>query len=531
MCASEPSAVDRYIRDDEGEFMALVIAERAEQRPDEIALRDGQVELRWAELNELLDRATNALLAMDLPEPRRISVFAENAAETAMAHLGGLYAGYSTVPVNFHLSADEVAFILRDSKTSVLMVGPENLERGMAAAQAAGVATVIAWRCPATEGVISWEQWLANASTDAPRTDHPPRPNLMYTSGTTGVPKGVDLPPTMFAGGSNIAQHIEALKTNRFAQLGTHLVVGPMYHTGPLSGLRVLAAGVPVVVLGRFDPEAVLAAIEQYRAVSAVMVPTHFSRLLSLSDEVRSRYDVSSMQLIAHTGAACPIDVKHRMIHWFGPIFSDAYGATEVGTICSISSQEWLEHPGSVGRTLPPFTRAIVVDDDGHELPPGQEGKLYFEDSTGRGIVYPSDPDKTAQAHLRPGVFTIGEIGYVDHGGYVYLTDRFSDMIVSGGVNIYPAEAEQVIVTHPKVADVAVIGVPDPDMGEAVKALVVPVDPADPPSADEVIALCREHLSGYKCPRTVDIVTTVGRNAMGKVNKRALRAPYWQGSR
>jgi len=511
--------------------MALVIRDRAQERPGEIALRDGRVELRWAELNDRLDRATNALLAMDLPEPRRVAVFAENAAETALAHLGGLYAGCSTVPVNFHLTADELAYILSDSRTAVLMVGPENLARGLEAARVAGVPTVIGWRCPPTDGVIPWEQWLAEADPAVPRTDLSPRPNLMYTSGTTGVPKGVDLPPTMFAGGSDIAQHIEALKANRFAQLGTHLVVGPMYHTGPLSGLRVLAAGVPVVVLGRFDPEAVLAAIEQYRTVSAVMVPTHFSRLLALPEEVRSRYDVSSMQLIAHTGAACPIDVKHRMIAWFGPIFSDAYGATEVGTICSITSQEWLEHPGSVGRTIPPFTRAVVVDDEGNELPAGQEGKLYFEDATGRGIVYPSDPEKTAKAHLRPGVFTIGEIGYVDPDGYVYLTDRFSDMIVSGGVNIYPAEAEQVMIAHPKVADVAVIGVPDPDMGEAVKALVVPVDADDPPSAHELIALCREHLSGYKCPRTVEIVSTVGRNAMGKVNKRALRAPYWQGSR
>jgi long-chain acyl-CoA synthetase len=511
--------------------MALVISDRAVERPEEIALRDGRVELLWSQLNELLDRATNALLGMDLPEPRRVSVFAENAAETAIAHLGGLYAGCSTVPVNFHLTAEEVAFILTDSKTTVLFVGPENLERGVEAARSAGVDTVIAWRCSPTPGVISWEQWLADASPAAPPTSQSPRPNLMYTSGTTGVPKGVDLPPTMFAGGSDIAQHIEALKANRFAQLGTHLVVGPMYHTGPLSGLRVLAAGVPVVVLGRFDPEAVLDAIQRHRTTSSVMVPTHFTRLLSLSDEIRERYDVSSMQLIAHTGAACPIDVKHRMISWFGPILSDAYGATEVGTICSITSEEWLEHPGSVGRTVPPFTRAIVVDDDGNELAPGHEGKLYFEDSTGRGIVYPSDPDKTAKAHLRPGVFTIGEIGYVDPDGYVYLTDRFSDMIVSGGVNIYPAEAEQVMIAHPKVSDVAVIGVPDPDMGEAVKALVVPVDATDPPSGAELIALCREHLSGYKCPRTVDIVTTVGRNAMGKVNKRALRAPYWQASK
>ena len=218
------------------------------------------------------------------------------------------------------------------------------------------------------------------------------------------------------------------------------------------------------------------------------------------------------------------------MIEWWGPVFFDAYGATEVGTTCMITSPEWLEHPGSVGRAIPPFT-ALVVDDDGNELPPNTEGRLFFADATGRGVVYPNDPEKTAAAHLRPGVFTLGEIGYLDDDGYVYITDRFSDMIVSGGANIYPAEAEQVLLEHPGVADVAVIGVPHPDMGEAVKALVVPADPADPPSADELIAFCRERLSGYKCPRSVDIVETVGRTTMGKVNKRALRAPYWAGGR
>ena len=176
---------------------------------------------------------------------------------------------------------------------------------------------------------------------------------------------------------------------------------------------------------------------------------------------------------------------------------------------------------------MPPF-RAIVVDDDDKEVPPGTEGRLFFEDATGRGIVYPGDPEKTAEAHLRPGVFTLGEIGYVTDDGFVYITDRFSDMIVSGGVNIYPAEAEQVLIEHPQVADVAVIGVPNRDMGEEVKALVVPADPADPPAADELIAWCRERLAGYKCPRSVDIVETVGRTAMGKVNKRELRRPFWE---
>ncbi len=513
--------------------MALIAADRARERPDEIALRDDRVALRWAEVDDVLNRVVNGLHALDLGEARRVAVYAENATEVVLAHLGALLAGASSVPVNFHLNADEAAYILRDSQTTVLFVGSENLERGMDAARQAGVPTVIAWRSPgaAEAGATVWETWLEGSSADEPRRDVAPRPNLMYTSGTTGFPKGVDLAPSMFAGGATVVEHVAALQQSRFAQFGTHLVVGPMYHTGPLSGMRTLAAGTPVVVLGRFHPERVLEAIDTYRCETTVMVPTHFKRMLELPADVKARYDVSSMKLMSHTGAACPIDVKHQMIHWFGPILNDAYGATEVGTICSIGSQDWLEHPGSVGRVIPPFTRAIVVDDADQEVPAGTEGRLYFEDSTGRGIVYPNDPDKTAKAHLRPGVFTIGEIGYVDLDGFVYITDRFSDMIVAGGVNIYPAEAEAVLHEHPKVADVAVIGVPDPDLGEAVKGLVVPLDPNDPPTPEELIALCRSKLAGYKCPRTVEIVSTVGRNAMGKVNKKALRAPYWEGNR
>jgi long-chain acyl-CoA synthetase len=333
----------------------------------------------------------------------------------------------------------------------------------------------------------------------------------------------------MFAGGQTVEEHVRALAKNSFARYRTHLVVGPMYHTGPLSGFRLLAAGVPVVVLGRFDGEGVLRAIDAYKTETSVMVPTHFVRLLALPDEVRARYDVSSMKLVGHTGAACPMDVKRKMIDWWGPIFFEAYGATEVGTTCMITSEEWLEHPGSVGRAVPPFS-ALIVDDGGNELPANSEGRLFFTDATGRGIVYPNDPEKSAAAHLRPGVFTLGEIGYQDDSGYVYITDRFSDMIVSGGVNIYPAEAEQVLIQHPAVADVAVIGVPNTVMGEEAKALVVPTDLAQPPTADELIGYCRERLTGYKCPRTVDFVDTVGRTAMGKLNKRALRAQYWDSS-
>jgi long-chain acyl-CoA synthetase len=506
--------------------MVLIARELAATRPAEIALRDDHVALGWRGVNELLNRVANGLDGLGLAEPRRVAVFAENGHETVLAHLGAAFASCSSVPVNFHLGVEEVEYILADSKSEVLFVSPETAERGFEAAKRVGVRHVIGWRTDAA-GVVSWEQFIAGASTAEPASDRPPRANLMYTSGTTGRPKGVDLPPTMFAGGVTLDEWVERLKANRFATFGTHLTVGPLYHTGPLQAVRLVAVGVPVHVMGRFDAERVLQCIDQSRAETTVMVPTHFVRLLALPEEVKARYDVSSMKLIAHTGAACPVDVKRRMIEWFGEVFMDAYGSTEVGTICTIGSAEWLQHPGSVGRCNPPFERAFAVDDDDNELAPGEEGRLYFVDSTGRGIVYPDDPAKTAAAHLSPGVFTIGEVGYVTDDGYVYLTDRSSDMIVSGGVNIYPAEAEQVLIEHPGVLDVAVIGVPDAEMGEGVKALVVPRDLANPPSADDVIGFCRARLAGYKCPRTVDFVETVGRNTMGKINKKKLRAPYW----
>ena len=499
----------------------------AEARPDEIALDDGHSRIGWAELDDLLNRVANGLLSLDTGPEHRVAVFAENASETAIAHIGGLIAGASTVPCNFHLTAAELAYILGDSGARVLFVGPETMERGLEAAAQAGVGLVVGWRCEPAPGLVEWNQWLKECDPSEPPSDLVPRPHLLYTSGTTGRPKGTDLPPTMFAGGSTIAEHLELLKNNRFAVYGTHMVVGPMYHTGPLSGARLLAAGIPSVILGRFDAEATLDAIERHRIETSVMVPTHFIRLLALPEEVRRRYDVSSLQLITHTGAKCPVEVKRAMIDWWGPVFLEAYGASEVGTTNAINSEEWLAHPGSVGRTLPPF-EALILGDDDQPVAPGVEGRLFFRDTTGRGIIYHNDPAKTAAAHIAPGVFSLGEIAYMDADGYVYITDRFSDMVVSGGVNIYPAESEQVLVQHPEVSDVACIGVPNAEMGEELKALVVPRDPADPPSEEDLLAFCRERLTHYKCPRSVDIVDTIGRTTMSKVNKRALRAPYWE---
>ena len=332
----------------------------------------------------------------------------------------------------------------------------------------------------------------------------------------------------MFAGGDTMAEHLDALATGGFALFGTHLVVGPMYHTGPLSGMRLLCAGISSVILAKFDAESVLAAIDRYRTESSVMVPTHFVRLLALPHEVKAKYDVSSMRLIAHTGAKCPIDVKTAMIEWFGPVFRDAYGATEVGTVCSITSEEWLDHKGSVGRSIPPFT-AVVLDEELAALPAGVEGQLYFRDATGRGIVYPNDAAKTAASNPEPGLFTLGEIGYMDADGYVYITDRFSDMVVSGGVNLYPAEAEQLLIDHPDVADVACVGVPNADMGELLIALVMPTDELAPPDPAELSAWLRERLSHYKCPREYHVVADLQRTTMGKINKRRLRDAWLAG--
>ncbi len=500
--------------------------------PTGFALVDGDRELTWSQVDEALNRCANLLLDADragaLGPAHRIAVFAENAAETALAHLGGLLAGASSVPVNFHLTASETAYILSDSDSRVLFVGPETAERGVEAARDAGVPLVIGWNCAGIDGVVDWDEWLAGGSTDDPPDEVVPRPNLLYTSGTTGLPKGTELPPTMFAGGTNMVEHLEALAQGGFSGFGTHLVVGPMYHTGPLSGMRLLCAGVPSVILSKFDPEATLAAIDTYKTESSVMVPTHFVRLLALPDDVKANYDVSSMRMLAHTGAKCPVEVKAAMIEWFGPVFRDAYGATEVGTVCTITSEEWLEHQGSVGRSVPPFT-AVVLDDEMNEVAPGIEGRLFFRDATGRGIVYPNDPEKTAASNPEPGLFTLGEIGYMDADGYVFITDRFSDMVVSGGVNIYPAEAEQLLIDHPGVADVGCVGVPHADMGEMLVALVMPTDPASPPDPAELSDWLRERLSHYKCPREYHLVSDLLRNTMGKINKRRLRDAWLAG--
>lgn len=503
--------------------MSLTLQSVAPERRGELALADERVSFTWAELDKVLNRAANAMNGA-VDASRRVAVFAPNSAENVIAYVAGIEAGISTVPVSYHLTAGELAYILRDSGTSVLLVGPETVDVGMAAAAEVGVPLVVGWRCEPREGLAQWNEWLAAASDADPDPEALPLSHLHYTSGTTGRPKATKTPVQYWPDASTIAEFVSLIRPKATPSPG--LAVGPLYHTGPLGQARNVMAGVALVVMGHFDAEAALALIEKHRVAGAVMVPTHFQRMLALPEEVRAQYDVSSMKRLAHTGAACPRYVKQAMIDWFGPVLVEAYGGTEAGSTTFITSPEWLERPGSVGKAQPPFI-TVIIGADGQELPPYEEGQVYFRDATGRGIVYEGDPEKTAAAHIVPGTFTLGEVGYLDEEGYLFITDRVSDMIVSGGVNIYPAEAEHVLVRHPKVADVAVLGVPNAEMGEEVKALVIPSDPANPPSAKELNAFCRASLAGFKCPRSYDFVDDIGRTIMGKVNKKALRQKYW----
>jgi acyl-CoA synthetase (AMP-forming)/AMP-acid ligase II len=469
------------------------------------------------EVWDTADRLAHLARAATGGGSRRIAVFAENAAESVIAHLGGLRSGASVVAVNSHLAAPEVAYQLTTGDVALVIAGPATAARAREAAAIAGGCEVHAW------SDADWDGWLASAPGGPPPDDRPIVANLLFTSGTTGTPKATELPPNVFPPRASWADFIEATQANRFVGLGRHLVVAPLHHTGPLNAVRALAAGTPIGVLPRFDPAAVLHAIEAWEIASTTLVPTHLSRLLALPDDVRGAADVSSLRLVFQTGSACPVDVKRAMVGWWGPVFLEAYGATEVGVTTAISSDDWLAHPGSVGRSVAPYT-AVVVDEHGRPLPEGTEGRLYFRDATGRGIVYHGDPERTAAAHLEPGLFTLGEIGRIDPGGWVFITDRFADMVVTGGVNVYPAEMEQVLVAHPGVADVAGIGVPHPDLGEQLVALVVAADADAPPSADELQTWCEDRLSRFKCPRQIRFVADLRRNALGKLDKRALRS-------
>lgn len=509
--------------------MAVSTSQKAIDTPDELAVMDCTGSITWAELDELLNRFVNALLAEQVGD-QRMAVFARNSAITAVAYLASLHAGVAAIPTNSHLVADELQYIIESGDARLIFAGAETVSTAIEVAGVLGNVKVIAWRCPPTRGAIAFEDWIAAASPDEPSPDIRPRPYLQFTSGTTGRPKAVEAVDSMMPRVDTVTELIERLRELlRYPMEGPHLVLGPLYHSAPLVSVRGLAAGLPIVIMDKFDAEQALDMIQRYSVASTTMVPTHFQRLLALSQDVRDRYDVSSLQKVLHTGASCPVPVKRAMIEWFGPIFYESYGGTETGAVNRINSVEWMKKPGSVGRTRPSF-ELLVIGENGQRLGPNQTGQLYYKDKSGRGIIYKDDPKKTADAHLEPGTFSLGDVGYYDEEGYVFITDRVVDMIISGGVNIYPAEIERVLTSHPDILDAAAVGAPNEEMGEEVKAIVVPRSPATL-SEEDVLQFCKANLAGYKRPRSVEFVTAIERDALGKLNKRLLRAKYWQTTR
>ena len=517
--------------------MTAAIRARAEADPHAIALADDSGTRTWAEVADDLERAAGALLAVAPGPSQRVSVIGENAIPTLEAHAAALTVGVGTVATSRQLRAGELADQYADAGVVCAIAGPGSLPAVREAAAQAGLRTLVTYgtgaadHTDAPDGVLPWAQWLASAPPVPPDAgQRPPRPLLVYTSGTTGRARGAEVRWTVSLP-HTASEYVAAITAESGFPPGPHLVVGPMQHNAPLTSVRHLLAGQPVIILGRFDAEAILRLIAEHGVTSSVMVPTHFQRLLALPAGVRDRYDVSSLRLVSQTGSACPADTKLAMISWFGPILVESYGGSESGTLCRIDSTEWLAHRGSVGRPRAPY-QVVVTDEGGRELAAGQVGVLGFRAPEGRGPQYHADPEKTKKAYIAPGVFTLGDVGYVDQDGYVYITDRIADMVVSGGVNLYPAESEQVLIAHPAVAEVAVIGVPHPDLGESLLALVVPaVGSDDPPDPAGLEAWCRDRLAPYKVPRAYEFRTELIYNAMGKPDKKAMRAPYWSSER
>ena len=445
-------------------------------------------------------------------------------------HRTGLY----FTPVNWHLQREEVQYIVDNCDARAFVAHARFGEVAAEAARAVPRVAVNASVGGAIPGFRSLEEELAGAPKDDPLGEELEGSVMLYSSGTTGRPKGGRRPLPRVAAGeprSNIGV-VGLVGLFGMKEGDVYLSPAPLYHAAPLTFSQAQhRIGATTVILRRFDPEEVLQAIQDQRVTTSQWVPTHFKRLLSLPEAVRARYEVSSLRVAVHAAAPCPVPVKEAMIRWWGDAIVEYYAGTEGGGTL-IRASEWMAHKGSVGRHWA-GGKIHVLDEDGTPIEEdGREGAIYFEapgDPAAR-FSYHKDASKTANTY-RGNLFTIGDIGYVDAEGYLYLTDRQSNMIISGGVNIYPQETENHLVTHPKVYDVAVIGVPNEEMGEEVKAVVVPAPGVAPGAAlaRELIDFCRAHIAHYKCPRTIDFVTELPRTETGKMQKRILRDRYWQG--
>jgi acyl-CoA synthetase (AMP-forming)/AMP-acid ligase II len=499
----------------------------AKLHPDKPAYRmaaGGEV-VTYRELDERSNQGAQLLRSLGLRPGDAIAILLENHPRFFEICWAAQRSGLYYTPISYRLTAPEVEYIVRDcgAKVFIASAATRDVARALAPrfADLAGRFLVGG----VEDGFASWEAACAQQPA-RPVADEQEGVDLLYSSGTTGRPKGVKF-PTLGAPIGTPPVLVALLKGLYGVGAETvYLSPAPFYHAAPLRFcMSAQRLGASCVLMEHFDALEALRLIEQHRVSVSQWVPTMFVRMLKLPEAERRRFDLSSLRIAIHAAAPCPIPVKRQMIEWWGPVLYEYYAGTESNGFTSITSQEWLAHPGSVGRAL--NAKIHIVDDEGKELPPGQPGGIYFEGAT--NFEYHNAPEKTASSRTAQGWSTLGDIGYVDAEGYLYLTDRKANMIISGGVNIYPQEAENVLVTHPKVADVAVFGIPNEEFGEEVKAVVQPVDIADagPDLERELIEFCQRQLAKLKCPRSIDFEAELPRHATGKLYKRLLRDRYW----
>jgi fatty-acyl-CoA synthase len=500
-------------------------ADRAPDRPAVVVPTTGQ-RISYRTLVDRSKQLANVFRERGLRPGDHVAIFLTNRPEYFEVVWAARRGGYFYTAVSWHLTPGEVRYMLEDSGAKALIVSADLAE---VAEEAARDLPHLVLRLligdDRPDGEDSWENYdevVAQAATD-PAGPELEGQAMLYSSGTTGRPKGiVHAKVTAERRFGDVEGDILWVNRYGFGPGTVSLVVGPLYHAAPLvSAMSTQRQGGTVAVLPKFDAEETLKAIERYRVTHMQFVPTMFIRLLRLPAEVRQRYDLSSLRAVAHSAAPCPVEVKRRMIEWFGPVIHEYYSATEAAGLVSIGSAEWLEHPGSVGRPAP--GSVAITDEPGAELPSGQDGVIWFTRPANQ-FSYHGDPEKSASMYNEKGWARMGDIGHLDDDGYLFITGRSDQTIISGGVNIYPREIEDLLVGHPAVDDVAVIGVPDEEYGEAVKAVVTLRDGylAGPALERGIIDWTRARLAHYKCPKTVTFVDSLPRSVAGKMMKHRL---------
>jgi long-chain acyl-CoA synthetase len=512
----------------------MQIREHAAANPDKpaIIIHPSGTVLTFAELEARANRLAHFFREHGMREGDAVAIIMENNEHFHAVAWAARRCGLYYIPINTHLTAAEAAYII-DNSGAKAVVGSaalrktcENLEEHVVpelriiADGAEGSATDASGDL---DGWYRYPECVAD-QPDTPIDDEIEGDLLQYSSGTTGRPKGIKrelphLPPAEVPG------LMSALVSFWLDPDAIYLSPAPLYHTAPsVWSMQIQGAGITTVVLEKFDAEGCLDAIQRHGVTHGQFVPVMFTRMLKLPEAVRERYDLSSLKRVMHAAAPCPVEIKKQMIDWWGPIVDEYYASSEAIGSTLITAEDWLAHPGSVGK---PMTGVLhILDEDGNELPPGQAGEIYFEG--GFDFEYLNDPEKTAKSRDQHGWKTVGDIGYLDEDGYLYLTDRRHHMIISGGVNIYPQEAENMLVTHPKVMDAAVFGIPDDEMGQSVKGVVQTVDPADATEefGEELLAWLRDRLTHYKCPRSISFEPQLPRTDTGKLYKQGLIDKY-----